>query len=197
MLLSWSSDEGSLATNEYPATLPEYQPIVAPRPPPCYLYTIHRSSPLYLYTTHRRRTPFYRPMLSLGAVRAPDDPEERTRLLAEMLLGAQHQQSGVMQGTGGAAVVYVTLQRTAEEVAEALVGAGLDARPYHAGLPPLQREVCFQSARQADVGRRETGSTRRSQAFTTSASGLEVETRGGGSRDGNVSMCCMPKSLGR
>ncbi|CAN0476961.1 unnamed protein product, partial [Hapterophycus canaliculatus] len=94
-------------------------------------------------------------MLSLGAVRAPDDAAERTRLLAEMLLGSHHQkheQSGTMHGTGGAAVVYVTLQKTAVEVAEALVGAGLDARPYHAGLPPLQREVCLRWAREADLG---------------------------------------------
>ncbi len=34
----------------------------------------------------------------------------------------------------GAAVVYVTLQKTAETVAAALVAAGIDARPYHAGL---------------------------------------------------------------
>ncbi len=34
----------------------------------------------------------------------------------------------------GPALVYVTLQKTAEMVAEKLVKAGLDARPYHAGL---------------------------------------------------------------
>lgn len=84
-------------------------------------------------------------MLELGAVRAPDDPEERTQMLADMLLaGEQRQQEGHGNGSGigaGAAVVYVTLQKTAVEVAQALAAAGVDARPYHAGLPPLQREV--------------------------------------------------------
>lgn len=75
-------------------------------------------------------------MLQLGALRAPDDPVERTKMLAELLA------SGSGEG-GGAAVVYVTLQKTAVEVAQALVAAGLDARPYHAGLPDLQREVCL------------------------------------------------------
>ena len=81
------------------------------------------------------RTQFYRPMLNLGAVRAPDDPAERTRVLAK-LMGSGG------QGAAGAVVVYVTLQKTAVEVAQSLVALGLDARPYHAGLPPLQREVC-------------------------------------------------------
>ncbi|MCC6730913.1 MAG: RecQ family ATP-dependent DNA helicase [Chthonomonadales bacterium] len=39
----------------------------------------------------------------------------------------------------GAAIVYVTLQRTAERLAEALATAGLPARPYHAGLAPEER----------------------------------------------------------
>ena len=39
----------------------------------------------------------------------------------------------------GAAVVYVTLQKTAETVAAALAAAGIDARPYHAGLEDEQR----------------------------------------------------------
>ncbi len=86
-------------------------------------------------------------MLELGAVRAPEDPEERTQMLADMLLaGEQRQQEGHGDGSGvgaGAAVVYVTLQKTAVEVAQALAAAGVDARPYHAGLPPLQREVRF------------------------------------------------------
>lgn len=46
----------------------------------------------------------------------------------------------LLVGTG-ATVVYVTLQKTAMDVAAALVAAGIDARPYHAGLGPLQREV--------------------------------------------------------
>lgn len=84
-------------------------------------------------------------MLSLRAVRAPEDPVERTQMLADMLLAGEQQQQHDEGGDGasaGAAVVYVTLQRTAVEVAQALVAAGIDARPYHAGLPALQREVC-------------------------------------------------------
>lgn len=79
------------------------------------------------------RTPFYRRALSLRAVRAPDDQAERIQLLVKHLLNPGR--------AGGAAVVYVTLQRTAVEVADALVAAGLEARPYHAGLPPAVREA--------------------------------------------------------
>ena len=39
----------------------------------------------------------------------------------------------------GATIVYVTLQKTAEAVAEACVKAGLDARAYHAGMAPQTR----------------------------------------------------------
>lgn len=69
---------------------------------------------------------------------------ERTQMLADMLLAGEQQQQewGGDGAMAGAAVVYVTLQRTAVEVAEALVAAGIDARPYHAGLPALEREVC-------------------------------------------------------
>ena len=91
------------------------------------------ASRLDIPTPNVMRTPFYRPMLRLGAMRAPDDTIERTHLLAE-LLGSHGQDRG-------AAVVYVTLQKTAEEVSQMLVAAGFDARPYHAGLPSTQREV--------------------------------------------------------
>lgn len=82
------------------------------------------------------RTPFYRPMLSLGAMRAPDDTVERTHLLAEFLGDGD----GHGQGSG-ASIVYVTLQKTAVEVSQMLIAGGFDARPYHAGLPSAQREV--------------------------------------------------------
>ena len=39
----------------------------------------------------------------------------------------------------GPTIVYVTLQRTAEQVAERLAGAGLDARAYHAGMEDEDR----------------------------------------------------------
>jgi ATP-dependent DNA helicase RecQ len=42
----------------------------------------------------------------------------------------------------GPTIVYVTLQRTAERVADDLAAAGLPARAYHAGMdPPLRTEV--------------------------------------------------------
>lgn len=96
--------------------------------------TVDIANRLDIPPSHVMRTPFYRPMLNLGAVRAPDDPVERTNMLAE-LMGAAGQEAA------GATVVYVTLQKTAVEVADSLVDLGFDARPYHAGLLPLQREV--------------------------------------------------------
>src|SRR5205085_2835835 len=39
----------------------------------------------------------------------------------------------------GPTIVYVTLQRTAERVANLLARNGLPARPYHAGLPSEER----------------------------------------------------------
>ena len=68
----------------------------------------------------RVRTPFYRANLVLNARVVSSSQEKRNRLL-ECL------------GTGPT-VVYVTLQRTAEELAAELAGRGYDARPYHAGL---------------------------------------------------------------
>ena len=54
----------------------------------------------------------------------PCSESERDALLCELVQGQ----------TPGAAVVYVTLQRTAERVAGILKAAGLDARAYHAGM---------------------------------------------------------------
>ena len=69
------------------------------------------------------RTPFHRANLELAARRV--EPETRDGELVEWL----H-----TRPEGGATIVYVTLQRTAMEVAERLVEAGFEARPYHAGL---------------------------------------------------------------
>jgi ATP-dependent DNA helicase RecQ len=47
-----------------------------------------------------------------------------------------------LRGSGGAAIVYVTRQETAEEVATFLAKNGMSARAYHAGLrPDLRREI--------------------------------------------------------
>ncbi len=43
------------------------------------------------------------------------------------------------QGPPASALVYVSLQKTAEQVADKLVKAGIDARPYHAGLEDVTR----------------------------------------------------------
>src|SRR5262249_8675205 len=40
----------------------------------------------------------------------------------------------------GATIVYVTLQKTAEEIADDLASTGLLARPYHAGLKSELRQ---------------------------------------------------------
>lgn len=74
-------------------------------------------------------TGFYRPNLNLlvEPVRAQD---KRRRLVEWM---------NERQGQPG--IVYVTLQKTAEHVAEHLVRNGIQAEAYHAGLPNDQREA--------------------------------------------------------
>src|SRR5678809_1330945 len=64
------------------------------------------------------RTPFHRPNLELHVTPAP--PGKRPTLLLERLRSRLR----------GPTIVYVTLQKTAEEVAAALEGAGLPARCY-------------------------------------------------------------------
>ena len=65
---------------------------------------------------------FHRPNLDLHVT--PCRADERKALLLEKL-----------RTIAGAAVVYVTRQETAEEVATFLAKNGLSARAYHAGLP--------------------------------------------------------------
>jgi ATP-dependent DNA helicase RecQ len=65
---------------------------------------------------------FHRPNLHLRV--SPSQAAERKEKLA-----------GILGGNDGAAVVYVTRQETAEEVATFLVARGFAARAYHAGLP--------------------------------------------------------------
>ncbi len=73
------------------------------------------------------RTGFYRPNLTL--LTTPVAAAERDAALADRLRSRPP----------GPAIVYVTLQRTAEEVAERLGRAGFSARPYHAGMADDQR----------------------------------------------------------
>lgn len=68
------------------------------------------------------RTGFYRPNLTL--VTTPVAAGERDALLARRL----------KQAPPGPTIVYVTLQRTAEQVAARLAADGLTARAYHAGM---------------------------------------------------------------
>ncbi len=76
----------------------------------------------------RVHTGFHRPNLFLRVTPAPR--AEALPLLIERLRDRR---------PPGAAVVYVTLQKTAETIAAALTAAGVDARPYHAGLESEQR----------------------------------------------------------
>lgn len=68
------------------------------------------------------RTPFYRPNLTLLTTSV--DAAKRDRLLADKL----------RKRPAGPTIIYVTLQRTAEEVAQYLTASGFDARAYHAGM---------------------------------------------------------------
>ncbi len=68
------------------------------------------------------RTGFYRPNLTLLTTSV--EAAGRDGLLIERM----------RQRPPGPAIVYVTLQRTAEEVADRLAAAGFPARAYHAGM---------------------------------------------------------------
>ncbi|MDQ2732366.1 MAG: ATP-dependent DNA helicase, partial [Armatimonadota bacterium] len=72
-------------------------------------------------------TGFYRPNLNLSTV--PVRAEDRDSLLLKRLQSRKP----------GSAIVYVTLQKTAERIANFLEGAGLEARAYHAGMDPANR----------------------------------------------------------
>ena len=73
------------------------------------------------------QTGFYRPNLKLYATACEAD--RRDDLLLERMAGREP----------GPAIVYVTLQRTAEEVAGLLVSHGYGARAYHAGMEADER----------------------------------------------------------
>src|SRR5438067_1348235 len=75
-------------------------------------------------------TGFHRPNLFLQTTSVRS--AERDQLLLER----------IRQRPPGPTIVYVTLQRTAERVAEQLAAAGLPAKPYHAGMDtPSRTEV--------------------------------------------------------
>jgi ATP-dependent DNA helicase RecQ len=74
-------------------------------------------------------TGFYRPNLTLRATACA--PDKRLSVLLERLRSRLK----------GPAIVYVTLQKTAETVASALAKAGYRAEAYHAGMEPEAREA--------------------------------------------------------
>ncbi|WP_434704597.1 RecQ family ATP-dependent DNA helicase [Pseudomonas sp. Z1-12] len=74
-------------------------------------------------------TGFYRPNLNL-LVEPVRGADKRARLV--QWLGER---------AGQPSIVYVTLQRTAEQIAEHLGRQGIQAEAYHAGLPHEQRET--------------------------------------------------------
>ena len=73
------------------------------------------------------RTGFYRRNLTLRAEAVK--PSDRDKALLDL----------IQAGSAGAAIVYVTLQKTAENVAQYLQSHGLDARHYHAGMKDDER----------------------------------------------------------
>jgi ATP-dependent DNA helicase RecQ len=74
------------------------------------------------------RTGFHRENLTLRFT--PVHAKERDALLLERLAS---------EASRGPTIVYVTLQKTAEDVAAALLRAGLPAFAYHAGLEDVER----------------------------------------------------------
>lgn len=74
-------------------------------------------------------TGFYRPNLELAVTVCQDD--ERTELLMDRLKSRP----------AGPTIVYVSLQRHAEEVAASLQAAGFDAVAYHAGMAAETRST--------------------------------------------------------
>lgn len=89
---------------------------------------------------HAVRTGFYRPNLTL--VTTPTSASERDALLVQRL----------KQSPPGPTIIYVTLQRTAEELAARLAAAGLPAQAYHAGMEDDARATVQDAFMQSDRG---------------------------------------------
>ena len=73
-------------------------------------------------------TGFYRPNLHLW-VRAVSEQEKIPRLI-----------KWLQKQSGKSTIIYVTLQKTAEHIANVLLEQGLDAKAYHAGMESDKRE---------------------------------------------------------
>jgi ATP-dependent DNA helicase RecQ len=83
-------------------------------------------------------TGFYRPNLELRITPCAD--AERARLLADRLRSRP----------AGPTIVYVTLQRTASQIADYLAKCGFSARAYHAGLTTEDRNEIQEAFMAAD-----------------------------------------------
>ena len=92
------------------------------------------------------RTGFYRPNLALLGTPVTRGPTRRT------VLCRPGRGTGTPGREPGPTIVYVTLQRTAEELAQRLVKAGLAARAYHAGMEDDQRRETQEWFIQAQQG---------------------------------------------
>lgn len=75
-------------------------------------------------------TGFYRPNLTLRFF-VGRDPEKRRDFLLKRIKEAE----------SGPTIVYVTLQKTSEEIAVFLKSAGLESRAYHAGMNSEERDA--------------------------------------------------------
>ncbi|QYJ77423.1 RecQ family ATP-dependent DNA helicase [Shewanella acanthi] len=76
---------------------------------------------------HIVQTGFYRANLDLNVLSVPS--HDKIAQLKQQI-----------SGLNGAGIVYVTLQNTAEEVAQALIDAGIHASAYHAGFDDTKRQ---------------------------------------------------------
>jgi ATP-dependent DNA helicase RecQ len=84
---------------------------------------------------------FDRPEIMLGVHRHEDDAEKRRAVVEE---------AAALAGTG-TGIVYVATRAETEEYASALADRGLDARPYHAGLPVRRREAVHDAFRAGEL----------------------------------------------
>ncbi len=84
------------------------------------------------------RTRFHRPNLRIRSTLITDDAPYPTLL------------QRLRDRPAGSTLVYVTLQRTAEEIAEQLSADGIDATAYHAGMKPEDREQIQQDFLSSD-----------------------------------------------
>ena len=85
------------------------------------------------------RTSFHRPNLHLNVTPSPA-PERRTLLLQRL-----------RRRPPGPTIVYVTLQKTAEDVAAFLASEGVAARAYHAGMKDEERTAVQETFMAGDL----------------------------------------------